>query len=110
MTKRGIPYFVRHFLSLLPILSALRSTLRIVWVNLPSSRQPVIQQIHFYDAQLIIHSQLRCIKHLFIQSRVLLIKAFGLCYDLLQPQSEEHTSELQSRENLVCRLLLEKKN
>src|SRR5690606_41430319 len=29
------------------------------------------------------------------------------CGDL---RSEEHTSELQSRENLVCRLLLEKKN
>src|SRR5690606_42130679 len=27
-----------------------------------------------------------------------------------QGRSEEHTSELQSRENLVCRLLLEKKN
>ena len=26
------------------------------------------------------------------------------------PRSEEHTSELQSRRNLVCRLLLEKKN
>src|SRR5690606_41442651 len=26
-----------------------------------------------------------------------------------QKRSEEHTSELQSRENLVCRLLLEKK-
>src|SRR5690606_41276854 len=26
-----------------------------------------------------------------------------------QHRSEEHTSELQSRENLVCRLLLEKK-
>src|SRR5690606_40598184 len=26
-----------------------------------------------------------------------------------KPRSEEHTSELQSRENLVCRLLLEKK-
>src|SRR5690606_41341376 len=25
-----------------------------------------------------------------------------------RPRSEEHTSELQSRENLVCRLLLEK--
>src|SRR5690606_40999647 len=25
-----------------------------------------------------------------------------------EPRSEEHTSELQSRENLVCRLLLEK--
>src|SRR5690606_41441809 len=30
----------------------------------------------------------------------------GLC----RRRSEEHTSELQSRENLVCRLLLEKKN
>src|SRR5690606_39325079 len=28
---------------------------------------------------------------------------------LLADRSEEHTSELQSRENLVCRLLLEKK-
>src|SRR5690606_42117680 len=28
----------------------------------------------------------------------------------LRGRSEEHTSELQSRENLVCRLLLEKKN
>src|SRR5690242_21432976 len=27
-----------------------------------------------------------------------------------QPRSEEHTSELQSHVNLVCRLLLEKKN
>src|SRR5690625_6210318 len=28
----------------------------------------------------------------------------------LPPRSEEHTSELQSRGHLVCRLLLEKKN
>src|SRR2546430_833424 len=27
----------------------------------------------------------------------------------LRPRSEEHTSELQSQSNLVCRLLLEKK-
>src|SRR5690606_8919714 len=27
---------------------------------------------------------------------------------MIKPRSEEHTSELQSRENLVCRLLLEK--
>src|SRR2546427_7723038 len=32
------------------------------------------------------------------------------CYDgFLVPRSEEHTSELQSQSNLVCRLLLEKK-
>src|SRR5690606_40915295 len=39
---------------------------------------------------------------------------FGLDGDVLtlvdRERSEEHTSELQSRENLVCRLLLEKKN
>src|SRR5690606_41371504 len=29
---------------------------------------------------------------------------------LILTRSEEHTSELQSRENLVCRLLLEKKS
>src|SRR5205085_9390385 len=28
---------------------------------------------------------------------------------LFEPRSEEHTSELQSQSNLVCRLLLEKK-
>src|SRR5690606_40694728 len=33
----------------------------------------------------------------------------GRCTARPPPRSEEHTSELQSRENLVCRLLLEKK-
>src|SRR5690606_40766595 len=35
------------------------------------------------------------------------ILVINLSFGLLR--SEEHTSELQSRENLVCRLLLEKK-
>src|SRR5207302_5285656 len=34
------------------------------------------------------------------------VRSIGL---LRRGRSEEHTSELQSRENLVCRLLLEKK-
>src|SRR3712207_7849217 len=34
----------------------------------------------------------------------------GSYYGLLHLRSEEHTSELQSRQYLVCRLLLEKKN
>src|SRR5690606_13731912 len=42
-----------------------------------------------------------------------LIERRGRCTDNLvaakDARSEEHTSELQSRENLVCRLLLEKK-
>src|SRR5690606_40780377 len=32
----------------------------------------------------------------------------SMAMDQLVARSEEHTSELQSRENLVCRLLLEK--
>src|SRR2546430_5989415 len=32
------------------------------------------------------------------------------CWGMLTTRSEEHTSELQSQSNLVCRLLLEKKN
>src|SRR5690606_40040982 len=35
------------------------------------------------------------------------LDGFSIRFD--GPRSEEHTSELQSRENLVCRLLLEKK-
>src|SRR2546430_5246525 len=35
----------------------------------------------------------------------LFIKSFGI----IMVRSEEHTSELQSQSNLVCRLLLEKK-
>src|SRR5207244_7279715 len=34
----------------------------------------------------------------------------GLMALLVRPRSEEHTSELQSPDHLVCRLLLEKKN
>src|SRR5690606_40664769 len=36
-------------------------------------------------------------------------KSLGWTDDQVEKRSEEHTSELQSRENLVCRLLLEKK-
>src|SRR5690606_41168173 len=34
---------------------------------------------------------------------------FSMARDNRLPRSEEYTSELQSRENVVCRLLLEKK-
>src|SRR2546430_11133807 len=41
---------------------------------------------------------------------VLVLLVVGVTVSLWQgPRSEEHTSELQSQSNLVCRLLLEKK-
>src|SRR5437016_8776627 len=48
----------------------------------------------------------RHVEHL----RVPTVDQFGERQHFLQPRSEEHTSELQSLTNLVCRLLLEKKN
>src|SRR5207247_1834809 len=44
-------------------------------------------------------------KHLFIVAVVIFLVGSALC----GARSEEHTSELQSRVDLVCRLLLEKK-
>src|SRR5690606_39672980 len=54
---------------------------------------------------------------LFRSRSMLLLPIRRSCRSLVMPtasttstvRSEEHTSELQSRENLVCRLLLEKK-
>src|SRR5947208_10571542 len=43
-----------------------------------------------------------------IKSRVSNITG-DIVYQVLFPRSEEHTSELQSPDHLVCRLLLEKK-
>src|SRR3712207_7443493 len=39
----------------------------------------------------------------------LALTSHRICACALGPRSEEHTSELQSRQYLVCRLLLEKK-
>src|SRR5690606_27001109 len=44
-------------------------------------------------------------KVIFVALAILVLSVIGLT----RLRSEEHTSELQSRENLVCRLLLEKK-
>src|SRR3712207_7524561 len=41
------------------------------------------------------------------KKKVLHRASFGICVE--EKRSEEHTSELQSRQYLVCRLLLEKK-
>src|SRR5690349_22958640 len=38
-----------------------------------------------------------------------ILEKFRICDGLIIERSEEHTSELQSRRDLVCRLLLEKK-
>src|SRR3712207_7082658 len=41
--------------------------------------------------------------------KICFMSAAEVNYEALRERSEEHTSELQSRQYLVCRLLLEKK-
>src|SRR5690606_11314534 len=48
------------------------------------------------------------LQHFRIRHEELIIPAISLEGHVFDERSEEHTSELQSRENLVCRLLLEK--
>src|SRR5690554_7646513 len=45
-----------------------------------------------------------------LKNGILYLKGGDLAEELQDFRSEEHTSELQSRPHLVCRLLLEKKN
>src|SRR5438874_8094438 len=44
-----------------------------------------------------------------LELRVRVADPHGLAVEIEASRSEEHTSELQSRRDLVCRLLLEKK-
>src|SRR5690554_7134594 len=49
------------------------------------------------------------LRHVQLASRTLVVLEVGFSSGACRSRSEEHTSELQSRPHLVCRLLLEKK-
>src|SRR5690606_39612226 len=49
------------------------------------------------------------ISRMTVREAIMALVNEGVLYREQGRRSEEHTSELQSRENLVCRLLLEKK-
>src|SRR5690606_41474500 len=53
------------------------------------------------------HPEVECVEDVVLEHPVKALTSRSRGASLLR--SEEHTSELQSRENLVCRLLLEKK-
>src|SRR5690606_41416457 len=95
-----------HTLSLhdaLPILNRL--------VTLLTTKEPEIQFVALRNINLIVQRRPGILAH---EMRVFFIKYNDPIYvkmeklEIMIMRSEEHTSELQSRENLVCRLLLEK--
>src|SRR5947208_9009881 len=51
----------------------------------------------------------RALQSLIVLLTILVVSSLVLVPARTQPGSEEHTSELQSPDHLVCRLLLEKK-
>src|SRR5699024_11253590 len=77
-------------------------------LSLQPEQFPLILQIYFLLKQQPLSNGLMLHRH----SLYLLLGTFSVLeFDVLfLPRSEEHTSELQSRFDLVCRLLLEKKN
>src|SRR5690606_41570599 len=52
---------------------------------------------------------LNCVRDVFMSCESFALSPMLASWSVEATRSEEHTSELQSRENLVCRLLLEKK-
>src|SRR5436309_14435583 len=65
-----------------------------------------IYTLSLHDALPIYKMRHAATKALLERNDVVVVASVSCIYD---DRSEEHTSELQSRENLVCRLLLEKK-
>src|SRR5260370_29625932 len=58
------------------------------------------------DGETLLEVAFRCVELAALQRH---LPQAGQVRPLVPPRSEEHTSELQSHLNLVCRLLLEKK-
>src|SRR2546428_8460217 len=76
-------------------------------VSPPVGATPLVQAGRMYFARraLVRASRILAVSHF---SKRELARVFGIPDTKIQ-RSEEHTSELQSRSDLVCRLLLEKK-
>src|SRR2546430_9260695 len=72
----------------------------------------LIRQESTFQADAVSHANAIGLMQVLPKTGKLLAKQLKVRYTknkLFEPRSEEHTSELQSQSNLVCRLLLEKK-
>src|SRR5690349_22090380 len=88
-----------------------RSTLFPYTTLFRSSRHPEPEQAAQLVTEALTISADRPVTSVLVRSREFLEAAsrWRELPDLVKARSEEHTSELQSRRDLVCRLLLEKK-
>src|SRR5690606_41844798 len=70
---------------------------------------PGLEVVYPLDTTPFVRLSIEEVVHTLIEAFVLVFLVMYLFLQNFRARSEEHTSELQSRENLVCRLLLEKK-
>src|SRR5690606_40345108 len=101
-------YTTVHFYTTIYLTTNYLSSVFFFFIN--DTATPKIYTLSLHDA-LPIYSQASVIRARTKESKIPppTIRPPRSALDLNRKRSEEHTSELQSRENLVCRLLLEKK-
>src|SRR5260370_15247264 len=88
------------------VLCTTLSCLLLVFFFFNDTATTEIYTLSLHDALPILAALLRCLK----ERRIHTVVYTGYTLEVLaRRRSEEHTSELQSHLNLVCRLLLEKK-
>src|SRR5205085_8827175 len=79
---------------------------------LPISRPPSLPSMQADDPKSIWETHMKTARFTPLKYSIIAVVlaiAAPWCVQAQQARSEEHTSELQSQSNLVCRLLLEKK-
>src|SRR5690554_7742042 len=77
-----------------------------------SNAPPKVHSVCKWWLNVCVKAMPKPLPHGWLYNRYLKTENQSVCkrYQKNYPRSEEHTSELQSRPHLVCRLLLEKKN
>src|SRR5690606_40712769 len=93
--------------TLFPYTTLFRSAIQAVHSDAPTAVATDWRQVLALYDQLLVMTPTPVVA---MNRAVALAEVAGSAAALDALRSEEHTSELQSRENLVCRLLLEKKN
>src|SRR3712207_7711250 len=90
--------------TLFPYTTLFRSPCRLLWKPVPSNQSAAVRKP---TAELCcVHFQIQVPNSARVSARSIRSSTFAFPST---SRSEEHTSELQSRQYLVCRLLLEKK-
>src|SRR3712207_8090272 len=100
--------------TLFPYTTLFRSAFRRVQESNTEARMPIVDVVRTYPKQVLLAAGAFLVINAYFYILVSYLINYataeaGMSNSSILTRSEEHTSELQSRQYLVCRLLLEKK-